>query len=97
MRLEVAILSGMQINGYYSIASQEPFSADSESKIITYNADYEPVDPKIGDKFSFFLDSEDLSTIFDYAFEKELNNEKIVEMAIFYAVHDAYPEWTNSR
>lgn len=45
--------------------------------------------------YEYFLESEIIKELVDFKNEKKVDLDKFVELIIYYAEYDAYPDWAN--
>jgi len=83
------------VDDTYCIVARRPWTADAEAKLIALTDDYRVPADVLADRYEYFLEvsvaREDV--IGDL---RTLSPEQRVEACIFYAEHDAYPEWLNA-
>lgn len=95
MKLSQAIDAVINSDESSVIFAKKPWQLDSNAIIDNLDEDYR-VPQHISDSgFEYFLESELIHELSEIKAEKKISLEKLIELVIYYAEYDAYPDWLN--
>ncbi len=95
MKLSQAIETVINADDSSVVFAEKPWQFDSNAIIDNLDENYR-VPQHIHDAgFEYFLESELIHELAEIKTEKNFSLEKLIELIIYYAEYDAYPDWVN--